>query len=130
MNRCIVYREIPQPVLLAYNLMLLVNKSFSVDPEEFCSQFYMAFCSTEKLYKSLSGYYSLLLSFEVANQVLGHLTIEATIQKKIPTQVFSCEFFKIFKNTFFYRKHQVTASEKSLQLTISVLKSLLEKNWQ
>ena len=30
--------------------------------------------------------------------------------KKTPTQVFSCEFGKIFKNSFFYRTPLVTAS--------------------
>ena len=27
----------------------------------------------------------------------------ATLPKKIPTQVFSCEYYEIFKNSFFYR---------------------------
>ena len=30
--------------------------------------------------------------------------------KKSPTQVFSCEYCKLFKNSFFYRTPQVTAS--------------------
>ena len=30
--------------------------------------------------------------------------------KKSPTQVFSCEYVEIFKNSFFYRTPQVTAS--------------------
>ena len=30
--------------------------------------------------------------------------------KKSPTQVFSCEYCKLFKNSFFYRTLQVTAS--------------------
>ena len=30
--------------------------------------------------------------------------------KKSPTQVFSCEYCEIFKNSFFYRRPQVTAS--------------------
>ena len=34
----------------------------------------------------------------------------ATLLKKDSTQVFSCEFCEIFKNTFFYRTHLVTAS--------------------
>ena len=52
-------------VLSAYNLMLLVNKSFNV--ETFYPQFCNAFNSTEKRYESLGSYGSLLLSFEVAN---------------------------------------------------------------
>ena len=38
--------------------------------------------------------------------------------------MFSCEFCKIFNNTFFYRTPQVAASEKSQQFTMTVLKSL------
>ena len=34
----------------------------------------------------------------------------ATLLKKDSTQVFSCEFCEIFKNTFFYRTHLVAAS--------------------
>ena len=52
-------------VLSAYNLMLLVNKSFNV--ETFYPQFCNAFNSTEKHYQNLGTYVSLLLSFEVAN---------------------------------------------------------------
>ena len=29
-------------------------------------------------------------------------------------QVFSCEFFEIFKNTYFYREPPVAASESSI----------------
>ena len=32
------------------------------------------------------------------------------IKKETLAQVFSCEFCKIFKNTFFYRTHPVAAS--------------------
>ena len=61
-------------ILPAYNLMLLIIKSFSADPEIFYSQFYEVFSSTENLYKNLIGNCNLLLSFEVANHVLAQLT--------------------------------------------------------
>ena len=70
--------------LLAYNLKLSIIKSFEGDPEKFYPQFYMACSSTENLYKNLSGNYSLLLSFEVANHVLAQLT-GATIQEYVVT---------------------------------------------
>ena len=35
------------------------------------------------------------------------------IKKEILTQLFSCEFCKIFKNTFFYRTFPVAASSLS-----------------
>ena len=34
------------------------------------------------------------------------------IKKETPAQVFSCEFYDIFKNTFFYRATQVAASDR------------------
>ena len=69
---------------LAYNLKLPIIKSFEGDPEKFYPQFYMACSSTENLYKNLSGNYSLLLSFEVANHVLAQLT-GTTIQEDVVT---------------------------------------------
>ena len=36
------------------------------------------------------------------------------ITKETPTQVYSCEYFKICKKTFFYRTHPVAASESSI----------------
>ena len=38
---------------------------------------------------------------------------ETFIQEDILAQVFSCEFCKIFKNTFFYKTLLVVASDKS-----------------
>ena len=61
-------------ILPAYNLMLLIVKSFNADPEIFYSQFYEVFSSIESLYKNLSGNCNLLLSFEVAYYVLAKLT--------------------------------------------------------
>ena len=37
------------------------------------------------------------------------------IKKETLTQVFSCEFFEIFKNTFFYRTPSVAASEDAIE---------------
>ena len=42
------------------------------------------------------------------DKVLGLRSLN--LLKKTPTQVFSYEFWKIFKNTFFYRASSVTAS--------------------
>ena len=39
----------------------------------------------------------------------------ATLLKKYPTQVFSCEFCEIFKNSFFYWTPPVTASVTKLR---------------
>ena len=39
------------------------------------------------------------------------------IKKEIPTQVFSCEFCKIFKNTFFTEHTQTTAPERKNVMT-------------
>ena len=44
------------------------------------------------------------------NKVAGLI---ATLLKKTPTQVFSCEYSEIFKNSYFYRRPLVLASEIS-----------------
>ena len=46
----------------------------------------------------------------------------ATSLKKTPTQVFSCEVGKIFKNTFSYRTPQVTASALPVAASVFFLK--------
>ena len=38
--------------------------------------------------------------------------------KETPTQVFPCEYFKIFKNSFFYRAPLLAASENSSILDV------------
>ena len=57
------------------------------------------------------------------------------INKETPTQVFSCEFFKNFKNTFFYRSSLVAASRKIISvlgtiwwLLILYMQSFIELN--
>ena len=42
-------------------------------------------------------------------------------QKEIPTQVFSCAFFEIFKNTFSKKHHQATTSALHRILTLDSL---------
>ena len=37
------------------------------------------------------------------------IKLQACKSKKIPTQMFSCKYCKLFKNSFFYRTHLVTA---------------------
>ena len=64
--------------------MLAIIESFNRDPENFYSQFYKAFSSTVNLYKNIIGNCSLLLSFEVANNVLAQLA-GATIQEDVLT---------------------------------------------
>ena len=44
-----------------------------------------------------------------SNKVAGLRPI-TLLQKEIPTQVFPCEFCKMFRNTFLYRTHPVAAS--------------------
>ena len=46
------------------------------------------------------------------NQVAG--LRPATLLKKIPTQVFSCEFCEIFKNTYFVEHLQTAAFVRSI----------------
>ena len=43
-----------------------------------------------------------------------HLHQSHFIKKETLAQVFSCEFYKIFKNTFFYRTPPVAASASSM----------------
>ena len=40
-------------------------------------------------------------------------------KKETPTQVFSCKYYEIFKNSFFYRTHPVAASASTVPLSIS-----------
>ena len=81
-------------VLPAYNLLLPILKSFKGDAEKFYPQYYKVFSlSPESVYKGLSGKCSLLLSFDVANQVLAHIT-GAAIQNDIVD--FDCENTEIF----------------------------------
>ena len=49
------------------------------------------------------------LSESLFNKVAGLQPCNC-ILKKSQTQVFSCEYCEIFKNSFFYRRPQVTAS--------------------
>ena len=44
----------------------------------------------------------------------------ATLLKETPTQVFSCEFWEIFKNTFFYRTPSVAASKGCKYMSLSI----------
>ena len=57
-------------------------------------------CSVEKVFLKIS-------------QNSPVLRPETFIQEDILAQVFSCEFCKIFKNTFFYKTLLVIASDKS-----------------
>ena len=43
--------------------------------------------------------------------------------KETPTQVFSCEYCEIFKNSFFYRTPLVAASEPSSGPSAKILTS-------
>ena len=61
--------------------------------------------STKFIGKHLCGSLSL-------NQVAG--LRPATLLKKIPTQVFSCEFCEIFKNTYFVEHLQTAAFVRSI----------------
>ena len=88
-------------ILPAYNWILSVIKSFNVDPEKFCPQFYKAFISTENLYKNIIGNWSLLFTFEVANHISAHL-IRATNEEELLT---------------FHIKETIIFSEKDLSLT-------------
>ena len=45
------------------------------------------------------------------------------IEKETPTQVFSCEFYKVFKNAFFYMIPLVATSEK-IRVFLALLLSL------
>ena len=38
------------------------------------------------------------------------------LKKETPTQVFSCEYCKIFKNSFFYRPHSLASSELYIRI--------------
>ena len=49
------------------------------------------------------------------NKVAG-LRPVTLLKKESPAQVFSCEFFEISKNTFFYRKPLVAAFEDRMRL--------------
>ena len=61
------------------NYQIIQSRSWKFYP-----QFYKAFSSTENLYKNIIGNCSLLLSFEVANNVLAQLA-RATIQEDVLT---------------------------------------------
>ena len=52
-----------------------------------------------------------LLMITCAQQNMVKLQVCNFIKKETLTKVFSCEFCEIFKNTFFYRTPQVTASD-------------------
>lgn len=81
-------------VLPAYNLLSPILKSFKGEAEKFYPQYYKVFStSPESVYRGLSGKCSLLLSFDVANQVLVHIT-GAEIQNDIVE--FDCENTETF----------------------------------
>ena len=70
-------------------------------------QFTDAFQISSKKFRSIRRRIPVLKS--LFNNVVG-LQDCNFIKKEIPTQVFSCEFCEIFKNTFFYRTPLVASS--------------------
>ena len=52
----------------------------------------------------------------------------ASLLKKTPTQVFSCEIYKNFKNNFFYRTPLVAVIKRSISLRKKGLSATLVKN--
>ena len=79
-----------EDIVPAYNLMLPVIKSFKGDTEKFYPSFYKIFSNAENVYKNLGSQCSLLLSFEVANHVLSHLTGGTFKEDVITFDDFSC----------------------------------------
>ena len=72
--------------------MLPIIKSFNGDLEKILPTFLLGFSSTENLYKDLCGNCSLLLHFEVANDVLAQL-IRSTILEDVLTYIDEVEHF-------------------------------------
>ena len=83
-----------------YKLTLLVVNSFSGDTEKLYPQIYKLF-SQAKNYKSLSHDCSLLLTFDVVNEILAHVT-----GAKIHSDILVCE------NTYIS-----TLTEKDISIT-------------
>ena len=48
-------------------------------------------------------------------------------KKKVATQVFSCEVYEIFKNTFFYRTPLVTVSAPVVAASVFFLKKVIKQ---
>ena len=72
---------------------------------------------TDFFVKMINGFQPLpIFAKKAPSWILGRLlnTPEACnfIKKETLAQVLSCEFCKIFKNTFLYRKHSLAASDQ------------------
>ena len=73
--------------------MLPIIKSFNGDLEKILPTFLLGFSSTENLYKDLCGNCSLLLHFEVANDVLAQLIRSSILEDVLTYDIDEVEHF-------------------------------------